>query len=141
MSADTLLSSLDKVRRAAPGRWNACCPAHDDRSPSLSITEKDDGKVLMRCHAGCTNQQVLDAVGLGFEVLFPDKTANTPSRRPLHYPAADVLASLEVEFLVVAIAASDMAKGKPMAKSTRSRLWVAVKRVQSAMEVANGRRG
>jgi hypothetical protein len=39
----------------------ACCPAHDDRNPSLSIREAD-GKVLVRCHAGCPQQAVIDAL-------------------------------------------------------------------------------
>lgn len=39
----------------------ACCPAHNDKNPSLSITEKD-GKVLVRCHAGCKQRDVVDAL-------------------------------------------------------------------------------
>ena len=36
----------------------ARCPAHDDRKPSLSIRDADDGKVLVRCHAGCDQARV-----------------------------------------------------------------------------------
>ena len=39
--------------------WMARCPAHHDRTPSLSIREADDGKVLIRCHAGCDQEQVI----------------------------------------------------------------------------------
>jgi putative DNA primase/helicase len=39
-----------------------CCPAHDDRDPSLSIRDADDGKVLVRCHAGCDQQKVIAAL-------------------------------------------------------------------------------
>ena len=42
--------------------WMARCPAHDDREPSLSIATGKDGKVLLRCHAGCDQAQVIDAL-------------------------------------------------------------------------------
>ncbi|MCH8999529.1 MAG: toprim domain-containing protein [Proteobacteria bacterium] len=42
--------------------WMARCPAHDDRDPSLSIATGKDGKVLLRCHAGCDQAQVIDAL-------------------------------------------------------------------------------
>jgi putative DNA primase/helicase len=37
----------------------ACCPAHHDRNPSLSICDADGGKVLIRCHAGCKQEDVI----------------------------------------------------------------------------------
>ena len=40
----------------------ARCPAHEDRKPSLSITADKDGKVLLRCHAGCNQVQVINAL-------------------------------------------------------------------------------
>ena len=40
----------------------ARCPAHDDREPSLSIRDADDGKVLVRCHAGCDQERVIAAL-------------------------------------------------------------------------------
>jgi putative DNA primase/helicase len=47
--------------RRVGAAWMAICPAHDDRNPSLSIREKD-GKVLVHCHAGCSQPDVLDAL-------------------------------------------------------------------------------
>jgi hypothetical protein len=43
-------------------QWMARCPAHDDLKPSLSICDAGDGKVLVRCHAGCKQEQVIDAL-------------------------------------------------------------------------------
>lgn len=66
MMLDTLAHAL-KARRSSPTTWMAVCPAHEDRNPSLAIREKD-GKVLVHCHAGCSQQAVLDALearGLG----------------------------------------------------------------------------
>src|SRR4029078_12608589 len=39
--------------------WMARCRAHHDREPSLSISNSDDGKVLVRCHAGCDQEEVV----------------------------------------------------------------------------------
>ena len=45
--------------RKAGATWTARCPAHDDREPSLSIADGDEGKVLVRCHAGCEQHRVI----------------------------------------------------------------------------------
>jgi hypothetical protein len=50
-TAETIAKTLGG--RKAGGGWMARCPAHDDRESSLSIRDADDGKVLIRCHAGC----------------------------------------------------------------------------------------
>lgn len=60
MSAEDLIVAL-KAKRV--GRtWLARCPAHHDRTPSLSISRSATGKVLVHCHAGCTQQQVVAAL-------------------------------------------------------------------------------
>jgi hypothetical protein len=70
MNAQILLEKLEKVRSSGQDRWMACCPAHDDRTPSLQITQAND-RVLIHCHAGCGGAEVLEAVGLDFSVLYP----------------------------------------------------------------------
>ena len=42
--------------------WMVRCPAHDDTTPSLSIRDTEDGRVLVKCHAGCQQTAVLDAL-------------------------------------------------------------------------------
>ena len=51
--------------------WKARCPSHEDNNPSLSISEGDDGKVLICCHTGCTNQAIVGDLGLTMADLFP----------------------------------------------------------------------
>ena len=51
----------------------AKCPAHEDRSPSLSLGEGGDGRVLLKCHAGCETETIIKALNLGFSDLFPEK--------------------------------------------------------------------
>src|SRR5689334_24396862 len=59
MTADSIARGLG-ARKSGTG-WMAKCPAHDDRNPSLSIRELD-GKVLLHCHAGCTQADVIGAL-------------------------------------------------------------------------------
>jgi DNA primase len=64
MTAEAILERLQKVRRTGDRRWLACCPAHDDRGPSLSLRELDDGRLLLHCFAGCAAHDVVAAAGL-----------------------------------------------------------------------------
>lgn len=62
------MSGAQEVTRALGGKWfgrygMACCPAHEDRSPSLSLTDGDDGRLLLKCHAGCDFRAVEAALG------------------------------------------------------------------------------
>jgi hypothetical protein len=59
MNAEAIAKALRG--RKVGGGWTARCPAHDDRNPSLSIRDVD-GKVLVRCHAGCDQAQVIEAL-------------------------------------------------------------------------------
>ena len=59
------------ARRSGAG-WIGRCPAHEDRSPSLSIREGDDGRVLLHCFAGCSIESICEAVGLKVSYLFPE---------------------------------------------------------------------
>ena len=60
MNLEAILDRLQGVRRNGNG-WIACCPAHGDRNPSLAINERD-GKILVHCHAGCSQEAVLAAL-------------------------------------------------------------------------------
>jgi hypothetical protein len=59
MNAETIARALGG--RKAGGGWKARCPAHDDRNPSLSIRD-EHGQVLVRCHAGCEQADVIAAL-------------------------------------------------------------------------------
>ena len=60
MTAETIARALGGHRAGAT--WMARCPVHEDRSPSLSITTGKDGKVLVRCHAGCDQRDLIAAL-------------------------------------------------------------------------------
>lgn len=59
MTAESLSRALGARRSGSA--WMAKCPAHDDTNPSLSIRD-EDGKVLLHCHAGCRQADVIAAL-------------------------------------------------------------------------------
>ena len=74
------LPRLNKVRAVRDSEWTACCPAHDDKTPSLSIKELGDGRVLLHCFAGCTGDDILAAVGMSWAEIMPDELTRQPGR-------------------------------------------------------------
>ena len=74
-----ILDRLQNVKQTSEG-YSGRCPAHDDQNNSLSVTVGEDGRVLVYCHAGCTNGAVCEAIGLRLKDLFPPK-AESPHRR------------------------------------------------------------
>jgi hypothetical protein len=81
MTAEALLERLDGVRSRGPGRWSARCPAHEDRSPSLSIADGERG-ILLRCFAGCEARGICQALGLFHDAQFdPDGRRRRDDRR------------------------------------------------------------
>lgn len=128
---DNLLSRLDKVRQSGPDSWMACCPAHDDKSASLSIRHADE-KTLIHCFAGCSVHKVVGAIGLEISDLFPPRESyGKPERRP--FPAMDALRGIAFEALVVSAAASALLAGHPFTQVDRERLSMAAARIQSAL--------
>ena len=57
MTADSIAQALHGRRSGSS--WMAKCPAHRDHNPSLSISEVS-GKVLLHCHAGCAQSDVIE---------------------------------------------------------------------------------
>lgn len=64
LTASNFAARLQQPRENHPGKWMACCPAHDDSSPSLSIREAEDTAPIFTCYAGCDRRDILRAMGL-----------------------------------------------------------------------------
>lgn len=76
-----ILSSLRNVKPCGNG-WQALCPAHDDRKPSLKIDIGKDGRILLKCFAGCETEDIVKAIGLEMSNLFPSgDDEKTPKRQ------------------------------------------------------------
>ena len=80
MTAEELAVHLD-ARRTGNGRWLARCPAHRDRSPSLSIASGRENRALVHCWAGCDLAAILKAAGLVTRSLFPAGPSPTREQR------------------------------------------------------------
>jgi hypothetical protein len=81
---ETLLAALEEhgyEPRSSGTGWTCLCPGHDDRRASLSIGEGDDGRVLVKCHAGCEPAAVVAAIGLTLADLMPVNTVNVNGNR------------------------------------------------------------
>ena len=72
MTLKDILGRLNGVKGSGT-QYTAKCPAHDDRHASLSVGEGQDGRILLKCHAGCSTQSILAAMGLSERDLFPNK--------------------------------------------------------------------
>ena len=136
MTPETFLSRLDGVRELRPGRWVAKCPAHKDKSPSLSVSAKDDGAVLIHCHSGCHPDDVIAALGLSWRDILPerDKAAYEAALAAGHRHRQRTLADVtlkEWSAWVMAIAADDLRQGREHGLEDRAVLaW--------AMDIAGG---
>lgn len=139
MGIEVLLSRLHGIRSSGAGRWNARCPAHADRSPSLSLRLTEGGVILLKCFAGCDTEAVLGAVGLEFHDLYPEPLTREYLPR-LHAPFSplDALKCLVAESALVAIAASDAAQGLPLSDIDARRVALAAGRIASALEAVHG---
>ena len=129
------------ARPVGPGRWLARCPAHDDKSPSLSVREADDGRTLITCFAGCDAGAVAGAVGLTLRDLFPRGNAAVAirgTRSPV--PMSDVLEAVEVDALTVAVIANDLSRGGELTPELREKLLGCAGRICAALEHAKERR-
>lgn len=137
-----ILSRLQKVK-GKNGSWTACCPAHNDKGPSLAIREADDGRVLLHCFAGCEVNSVVTALGMDMTDLFPPDNKRReypvegkPRLKPAFY-ASDLIRILAFEALVVSICAHDLRKGKALPDEDYERLKVAQQRIEEVMHYAN----
>jgi putative DNA primase/helicase len=82
MSAETLLVRLERVHESGAGQWTARCPAHEDREPSLSVRETEEGRTLVHCHAGCTAEAVCAAAGVELRDLAPRDKGQVRTHAP-----------------------------------------------------------
>lgn len=107
-----ILDALPDHKPAGKG-FLARCPAHEDRQASLSVTEGHDGKVLLRCHAGCPTPAIVGALGLDMRDLFatPDSAPRAPRTIAATYPYRDEAGALLFE--VVRFCPKDFRQRRP----------------------------
>jgi len=141
MSGSAVQRILDRVagcRTTGDNKWIARCPAHEDRSPSLSVRELADGRVLINCFAGCGAADVLDAIGLRMADLFDKPVDHYLPRVRGGFSARELLELTAHEANMVALLACDAQRG-PLTDAQLTRLMQAAGRLQRAQDMVCGR--
>ena len=131
-----LLNRLQKVKSSGRDSWMACCPAHDDKNPSMKIDIKND-KILIKCWSGCSVEDILGAVGMEFSDIMPDKPLyhRSSGTNPM-LSSADALRIVKYEAAIIMMYGQDLKAGKEVSEDDRQRFVLAVERVGDAMEAA-----
>lgn len=141
-----ILSRLDGVRRSGRG-WMARCPAHADRSASLSVAEGADGRALLHDFAGCPVTDVLAAIGLSIADLFVRRLGHcvghggdpvlraAAEERARQFRIGAALAALASEATIVEVAAREIAAGRALSPADLARLSAACERIRDAHSV------
>ena len=124
-----ILSKLKKVTTKKNDTWMACCPAHKDNSPSLSISQASDGKILLYCFAGCSIEEITDALGIDLSELFPNSHFNRSDyyHELKQSQYKEILAS---EKLIVAIADAEILRNKQLNSKDTARHALALSRIK-----------
>lgn len=133
MSASILLSHLSRVKKTGADRWMACCPAHQDKTASLSIKDLPDSRVLLHCFAGCDADAVLDAVGLTFADLMPERLQGDFKPVRFAFSALDALRALVADLLFIRLCALSLAQGRALIESDREALHQSAYRIENAL--------
>jgi hypothetical protein len=133
---DGFLSRLEKVRKTGENKWIACCPAHDDRSPSLQVSEAEDGKILIKDFGQqCDIGQIAASVGLNVSDLFPDNTRNQHYKltNRARFDAVHILQCLSLDLTFVYMCAKHIAGGEALIESDQQELLSAAHRINRAL--------
>lgn len=139
-SLESLVSRLNKAKCSGADRWMAECPSHSDRTASLSIRGLHDGRILIHCFAGCDVGEILGAIGLTVNDLFPKRMPDAqPEARP--FPATDVLRALAFESKIVSIVAADIVRGVVLDAKTKERVLLATQRINAGLDAAGVNHG
>ncbi len=126
---DGFISGLEKVRRSGEGKYLACCPAHDDRSPSLAI-KHTDGKILLHCFAVCSVHEVVGALGMELSDLMPDNFTYQKGSKPSKLSKYELFDRVVFESTILLVAIRQLFDGMPLTNNDMTR----VKKAESTID-------
>ena len=131
---ELFLSLLSGVKKSGVG-FMACCPAHDDRSPSLSVKEGEDGRVLLHCFAGCTFNEVIGSLGLNPRDLFIHREGVPSSgQNSIKLPITKLRPAIELERQILFFIHCDRLKGRAISSIDCERELIALQRLTSVKD-------
>ena len=136
MNINDFLGYFEKSYRSGKDEYQCLCPAHNDKTASLSIKNLPDERILIHCFAGCAANDILEAVGLTFDDIVPKRLGDfKPVSKPFN-PYA-VLKAISNETLLVALAGLEVANGKTLPHEDTDRLMIAVNRLREAYQICH----
>ncbi len=138
-----ILSYLQKVKPISEGRYISLCPCHNDRKPSLNITIKPGGVILIHCFScGANGQAVCDALGIDVTALFPPIDRPRYEKQPKSgFSAWQLLHALEKDLLVVLIAVNRyLLESENPCQSDVDYLTKVCQRINEALQYLEGKR-
>jgi len=121
MNINQLITNLDKARKTGDGKWLACCPAHEDRSPSLGITQADNGKILIHCFAGCDVSNIVSSIGLELADLMPETAQYKKGTKPPKFNKYELFDRLAFEVIILSLAFRQLLNGKELSPDDLAR--------------------
>jgi hypothetical protein len=121
-SIDTLLSRVHKLKKTADSKWLSCCPAHDDKSPSLAIKLTDD-RILIHCFAGCDVSAIVSALGLELSDLMPEsKRHSRPDNKRPKFNKSEMFDRVVEESAILIVAIRQIFNGTPLTNGDMDRV-------------------
>lgn len=120
---NVILPQLNQARSTGSNKWMACCPAHEDKSPSFSLRLAEDGRILMHCFSGCSINEICDSLHVEPQWLFPIEGHFQPVRQPVNIP-------LEDKFFIECCKAA-IRKGKTLTTQDKQRYMQAIRKRRS----------
>lgn len=134
---ENILQALAKVKQTSANEWVACCPAHDDRTPSLAIKQTDDGRVLLHCFSGCVPIEILNVLGLTYADLFPRNSTPLEGLKSLRWSSRTMLEAIAHNAMCLVILADDLAHGREaLTPEYRDQIFERAMEIQEAVNHA-----
>jgi hypothetical protein len=100
MTPEMFVNRLKNVQKKGERKWLCSCPAHADSDPSLAVTATNNGKILLKCFAGCSAMDVVQSIGLKLEDLFPDAYEEPPMAFAQREMAAKAKKESKIDYAV-----------------------------------------
>lgn len=131
---EDVINRLQGVKSTGQNRWIAKCPSHQDKSPSLALSQDADGKVLINCFAGCGTYEILQAVGLDWDAVFPEKMLTPAKPKKARIYATEGLQLLRLETQIVTLGGSRLQRGEKLNDEDYARFLKAMERITRVHE-------
>jgi len=136
MNIDIFLTALDKVKKTGYNKWIACCPVHNDKTPSLAVRMVDGDRLLFHCFGcGANGIEICKALNISPDELFPPKLESYKRER-VPFPADQILTALAHEASIVTAASYAIANGEKLSPGDVMRIETARDRLTEGLQYA-----